>query len=337
MNQQPSGKKIILNLFGIYLIWGSTFLAIKYGIESFPPFLLAGIRFLFASAILFAISYFRGEPGLSRDDLKVAAISGPLLVLGNALVCVAEKSISSGMTAVAVGTIPAWLMLLNWKFFKGNRPRLRQFVGIFIALSGILLLTRSHTDENGVISITAWIALCMSILSWAFGTLIQRQATQKYSLFRFSSTQLGLGGILMLLAWGIFGSPASFDPQSITTVSVFALFYLAILGSVVGFTSYFWLSQNVDTTLVSTYAFVNPVVAVWLGWLIAGETVTLSTFICSAIALSGLYFVAIQPKQRKVVQTNETTEAAYAGLVVKALEAEYRADSQSKRDEKKQA
>ncbi len=288
-----------LNFASIYFIWGSTYLAIKYGLVAFPPLLLAGLRFVLASGLLFGIARLRGEPAMTRADLKLAGLSGTLLVIGNAGVCVAEGSLPSGLVAVVIGSMPAWITFLNARFFGGPRPRPRQIAGIALALVGIVLLTRAQPGEGGRFDPLAWGALAISIVSWAFGTLFQRRASGASGLFSFSGAQMGIGGVAVLVAWLATGEVASFRFAAVDATSVLSLFYLAIFGTVVAFTSYLWLNRHVDATLVSTYALVNPVVAIWLGWFVASENVSPSTFTFSLFVLAGIALVMGRPPAPK--------------------------------------
>ncbi len=318
MNWRSKQNKVVANLLVLYLIWGSTFLAIKFGIESFPPFLLVGIRFVLASAILLLIARSKNEPRLGRDDLRTAAVSGMFLVVGNALICIAEKKLSSGMTAMFASAVPIWIMVLNWKFFNGNRPQIRQVVGSFIALIGIMLLTQSSLKLESTRNVFTISLLVLSMLCWAFGTLIQRKSTQTNALFRFSGIQLGVGGIASLFIWLGFDQPSAFEWSAVSTSSVFALLYLSLFGSVLAFSSYLWLNRNADSVLVTSHAFINPIVAIWLGWLLVGEAITWNTIVSSLIAMCGLYLIAVKPKE-KTVTINLTHDDYYVNLLGKAL------------------
>lgn len=288
--------QIVLNFACIYIVWGSTYLAIKYAIAAIPPFLMASSRFVIASLILFAISKIRKEVSLKKSDIQFAVVSGTMLVLANGMVCYAEKTISSGMAAVVVGTMPVWIMIFNWQFFQGQKPRLRQFIGILISLVGILFLTQSESQHSGRSSLFTWMVLLASVLIWTLGALFQRKMVNKVSIFKFSSIQLGSGGLIMLLLSPLLDGSSEFAINQISTSALLAVLYLILFGTVAAFTSFVWLNHHVDPTVVSTYALVNPVVAVWLGWLFANESVTMSTLLYSLVVLVGLYLVVIKPR-----------------------------------------
>lgn len=320
MDASVSRWKIILNFACIYLVWGSTYLAIKYAVIGFTPFFMAFLRFMFASAILWTISSFKKEKKLSFADFKIAALSGTLLVFANALVCLAETDLPSGLVAVFVGTLPIWIMLLSWYFFNGLKPQLRQVLGIAISLMGIFFLTKSQFVQGQYGHVITWVALCLAVLSWAVGTLLQRKSKEKNSLFRFSSVQMSVGALAMFLIWFMYEGPDSFVIEKVPMVSVWALMYLIVFGSVAAFSSFLWLNRNGEPTVVSTYALVNPLVALWLGWLFADEVATLSTVIFSCVVVVGISLVVLKKKTR--VSRSETLQSfndPAKGVVKKVL------------------
>jgi drug/metabolite transporter (DMT)-like permease len=291
----PSRSAIILNTLAIYLIWGSTYLAIKYAIEDIPPFILAGARFLFAGLILAFIAQLKKERSLDKPTMIRALFSGSLLVMGNALVCVAEKSISSGMAAVMVGSVPMWVMLFNWTVFKGKRPSNRQALGILISLIGLVWLSQSQGgDQHG--SFAGVVAILFAVISWAFGTLLQSKADTKGRLIRYSGFQLAIGSLASFFAALLTREYADFSFAAIRPLAYASYLYMVIFGSAIAFSSYLWLTQNADPSKVSTYAVVNPVVAVWLGWLLLDETLNVQIAVCTVMILAGIYFV-IFPKR----------------------------------------
>jgi len=287
---------ILICFFCIYIIWGSTYLAIKYALPSFPPFFLAGLRFVMGGLILTVLGRARREPGVSWRDFKIGAFSGILMAFGNALVCLTEESFASGLVAVIVGTLPAWIMLLNWQFFGGLRPVVHQFLGLALSLFGVVLLTRNEAGHSDLTSLVAWSAISVAVLSWTLGTLIQRRAHSRDALFTFVGGQLGCGGLALLAIWLCVNGPSSFHPERVTPQSVWAIVYLAVFGSVIAFTAYLWLNREVEPALVSTYALANPVVAVWLGWLFLGESLTKMTLVSSLFVILGLTLILVRDR-----------------------------------------
>lgn len=286
--------KVILNFLLVYLIWGSTYLAIKVGVEDFPPLYMAAARFLIAGMLLIGIGKLRKETKLEPADRKIALASGSLLVCANGMVCVAETRLASGLTAMIIGTIPAWITLIHWRFFGGNRPRLKQAVGILIAICGIVFLASNDSKGDGQNHYWAVLALLSSVILWSFGTLIQRKSGNLRNVFSFSGTQLSSGCVLVTILALIFEGPRAVTHLHFGAQSIFAFFYLVIFGSLIAFSSYLWLSRNVHPTKVSTYAVVNPLVAVWIGWLFANEPLTSNTLISSVLIICGIYFVIFE-------------------------------------------
>ncbi len=285
-------SKIAFNFCCICLIWGSTFLAVKYAIETIPPFVVTALRYVMASLVLAMISKMRKETWLTAANLRLAAISGFLLSLGNALVCYSVTSLPTGLVAVVIGSLPAWIILFDWQLFRGKPPQWGQVAGIVLSLIGVGALTSSHSEHLDMRNLLVWIALFSSIGVWAMGTLVQRQASVRGSIFLFSSVQSLVGGV-MIGATTTWDGSLAFPWDQITTSSVLALLYLTLVGTVAAGTSYVWLSQNAEPRLVSTYALITPVVAVWLGWLVAGEAVTGSTLSNSMIVLAGVALIAL--------------------------------------------
>lgn len=295
-------SKIAINFCCICIIWGSTFLAVKYAIESIPPFVVTALRYVMASIALGLISRLRNENWLTVANLKLAAISGFLLSLGNALVCYSVTSLPTGLVAVVIGSLPAWIILFDWQLFRGKPPQWGQVAGIVLSLIGVGALTSSHSEHLDMRNLLVWFALFSSIGVWAMGTLIQRHASVRNSIFLFSSVQSLVGG-LMIGATTAWDGSLAFPWEQVITSSVLALLYLTLAGTVAAGTSYVWLSQNADPRLVSTYALITPVVAVWLGWLVVGEAVTASTLSNSMIVLIGVALIALSGKalQAKVI------------------------------------
>jgi len=196
-----SKTTVILNFLSVYIVWGSTYLAIKYAVLSFPPLLMSSMRFMLAGLLMYGIGKVRGEAKLLPADKKIAAISGMLLVLGNGFVCIAEMTIPSGFAAIIIGTTPIFVMLLNWFFFEKSVPQIRQVFGILVSLAGIVMLTKGDMSSADSTQLVGVVLLGFAILSWAIGTLTQRKAGKLPNIFSFSGYQLILGSFLV----GILG------------------------------------------------------------------------------------------------------------------------------------
>ncbi len=296
MSGRVQNWKVIRNFCCVCGIWGSTFLAVKYAIDGIPPFVVTSLRYLSASVVLCVISWKRSEKRLDADSVRLAMLSGFMLSLANALVCYSETSLPSGLVAVVIGSLPAWIILMDWRLFGGKPPAWIQVAGIALSLLGVGALTGSQSHHFDRSNLLVWIAVFASIAVWAMGTLIQRKATAaRGSIFLFSSVQTATGGLLIGATTAWDGS-LFFNWQQIPLSAVLAMAYLALAGTVVAATSYVWLTQNADPRLVSTYALITPVVAVWLGWLFAGEVITVSTLVNSLIVITGVALIALSGK-----------------------------------------
>ncbi len=296
----PARFKIIFAFLAVYIVWGSTYLGILYAIETIPPWALTAMRFIVAGSCMTAIAFFKREPALDFDQKKIAGISGVLLVLANGIVCVVEKWVPSGIAAVVIGAMPIWIMLIGWISFGTGRPTIRKVVGAMIGLVGIAFIAAgdTHSDSSGVFGEFAPLVLLISSWLWATGTLIQRRVLNLKSGFSFLSWQMMSGAVIAVLLSCLLESPWSYAWSSVTAKSWFALAYLIVFGSLIGFSAYSWLSRNVEPHLVSTYALVNPVIAVLLGWLWAGEELTAKFISSTVLVLIGLALLMIQPRPK---------------------------------------
>ena len=307
--------KILLNFCCVCGIWGSTFLAVKYAIVGIPPFVVTALRYLLASLVLFAISRMRGESRLEGNHLRLATISGVLLSIGNALVCYSAVSLPTGLVAVVIGSLPAWIVLLDCLFFGGKAPLWTQLAGICLSLVGVGALTRSHSQHLETTSLLIWVALFSSVFVWALGTLFQRKAALGNSIFLFSAVQSVSGGLLIGVTT-VWDHSLFFAWDQIPASAVLAVLYLALAGTVAAATSYVWLNQNADPRLVSTYALITPVVAVWLGWLFAGETITKATLANSLMVIAGVALIAFSGMARRIRTDRRRKLVVLADLVV---------------------
>src|SRR5581483_1298195 len=265
-----------LALLSVYLVWGSTYLGIRLAVASIPPFLMAGTRFLVSGVLLFLLMMGRGEKKPTVSQWRSATIIGFLLiVVANGGVSWIEQKVPSGITALLVGTVPLWIVILEWLGRKGNRPGIQVWAGIILGLLGIALLVfgRKEPGELEVNPLGAAGLVCTSFV-WALGSLYARKAELPPSALLATSMEMIMGGILQLIVALGLGEFSRFHPLQVTVLSFEAWIYLTLVGSMVGFTSYIWVLQKSNPELASTYAFVNPVIAVLLGWLFAGEQLT---------------------------------------------------------------
>lgn len=290
--------RLIAAFAAVYIVWGSTYLAIRFAVETLPPLLMAGARFLLAGAILLAWARFR-EPDcrITRIDWKTGVISGALLLLGgNGLVVWAEQRVPSGIAALLVAVVPLWMVLLDWMRPGGRRPHVLVFAGLGLGLFGLLLLVGFDSLQgqgHGQVSVAGALVLVLASLSWAAGSLYTKHAPKASSALNASATQMIAGGLCLVAAATIFGEFSTMDLAHASTRSILGFLYLVTFGSLVGFTAYLYLLAHTTAARASTYAYVNPVVAVALGWALADEPVTSRTLMAAAVILAAVVIITV--------------------------------------------
>ena len=289
-----SGVRLVLAFIAVYVVWGSTYLFIRFAVETLPPFLMAGARFAIAGAILYLWAKIRGAPTPSRGEIQGATVAGLFLLLGgNGAVVWAEQRVPSGITALLVATVPVWMVLLDWLRPGGVRPRAGVFIGLALGLLGLgLLVGRGAVgpDAQGADLIGAAVLVVGSIL-WAIGSLYVRHSQHPSSAIVTNAVQMLAGGGALVIAGVAAGEVGRFDLADASTRSLLSLLYLVIAGSLIGFTAYTYLLQHTTPAKASTYAYVNPVVAVLLGWAFAGEAITPRTLVAAAVILAGVAII----------------------------------------------
>ncbi|HEY4597488.1 MAG TPA: EamA family transporter [Thermoanaerobaculia bacterium] len=287
---RASVLQVAAALGAVYLIWGSTYLAIRFAIETIPPFLMAAARYLTAGAMLYAWSRLWGAPRPRLIHWRPAVIlGGLLLLLGNGGVVWAEQRVSSGLAALLVSTEPLWIVLFVW-MRDHDRPAGRVFLGLLLGLTGLVLLVRP--SSTGGIDPLGVAAVMVASAGWAWGSLHGQRAKLPSSPLLGTAMQMLGGGGLLLLASTLTGEPARFHLAAVSARSLLSLAYLVVFGALIAFTAYVWLLKAAPPVLVSTYAYVNPLVAVFLGWAVAGETITRGTLIAAAVILAGVALIS---------------------------------------------
>jgi len=264
VSRPASVLAIALALMAVYLVWGSTYLAIRFALEGgYPPLLMAGLRFIAAGGLMYAALRLRGVPAPTRAQWpNVLAMGLLLLGLGNGLVCIAEQSVSSGLAAVAVASAPIWIAL--FAVIRGDRPSRIEWAGLAVGFAGVLWL---NAGSSLTATPTGLIALLIAPLAWAFGSVWSR-GRDLPSPFMAAAAQMLAGGVIILAAGLLVGERFTELPTLKGTLSVA---YLTSFGSIIGFTAYVWLLHNVRPTLAGSYAYVNPAIAVLLGAWLANE------------------------------------------------------------------
>jgi len=284
-----------LALTAVYLVWGSTYLAIRFAIETIPPFFMAGTRFIASGLILYLLVRWKGAARPTLRHWKSAGVAGFfLLVVGNGGVSWAEQRVPSGMTALLVGTVPLWIAVLQWIWKGEARPGWKIWTGIGLGLAGIALLVLSR-GGLGPEKAEGWSALLLVVtsLAWAWGSLYSRSADLPSSPLLATAMEMLAGGILQLGVGFLLGEQSQIHPAGVTLRSGEAWVYLTLIGSLVGFTSYIWVLQKATPALASTYAFVNPVIAVFLGWLWGGEALTPPVFGASFLIVAAVVLITL--------------------------------------------
>lgn len=291
---QASKAKLIAAFAAIYLIWGSTFLAIKYAIATMPPFAMAAARFLGAGVILYAWSRLRSDVKVRRVHWLHAFILGALMLsAGTGAVAWAEyQRMPSGLVALVVSVIPLWVVLIDWLRPGGVRPHSAVLVGVIMGVAGIVLLVGpSALGKASHINIAATFVLLCGSLAWSVGTVFGKRASVPGYPPITSAMQLLGGGLVLLLVSIVAGEPAHFHVDQISARSLAALAYLIVFGSIVAFSAYSWLLRVAPPARIATYAFVNPIVAMLLGWLVADEKLTATTVAAAAVILGGVALI----------------------------------------------
>ncbi|MGH8610533.1 MAG: EamA family transporter [Gammaproteobacteria bacterium] len=305
----PSRAAIVAAFASIYLIWGSTYLAILFAIRSIPPLLMAGTRFLSAGIILYLAARLRGARSSRPAEWRTALIVGTcLLVCGNGGVTLAEQYVPSGLAALLIATVPLYIALLSWLFGMSARPRPLALAGLAGGFLGVgLLIGPALRFPDDTLAPHAWIGmsiLLFSSLAWSAGSLYSRVAPSAASPFLAAGQQMLCGGMILVLAGLARGEGRQFDPAQVTMESLGAFLYLVVIGGIVGYVSYAWLLRYCDPSKVATYAYVNPVVAVILGALLAGEKLNLMSGFAAAIIVASVALV-ITAGMRKTAPTPE--------------------------------
>ncbi len=287
---RPAAALLLLAFAAIYLIWGSTFLAIRYAVETIPPLLTMSVRSAGAGASLFALARLRGDAAPDRRQWGQAFVVGGLLFLVcHGVLAWAEQHIASGPAALLSSTIPLWMVVLDWLAGTGPRPRALVVCGLAIGFAGVamLVLPAERSGEGGVDLVTGGVMMLGSI-SWAWGSLYSRRAGFPESIPLTTGMQLLAGGCLLFLVSMGLGEGHRLSTAALAPRSVWSLLYLIVFGSVVAFTAYNWLLRVMTPARLSTYSYVNPVVAVLLGWLFAGEPLGLRVLLPTAVIVVGV-------------------------------------------------
>ncbi len=300
--KQPSRNTLLLiaAFAAVYLIWGSTYIAIKFAIETLPPFLMAGSRFLAAGAVLYAIARFSDNyEKPTWKQWRTSLIVGTLLLMGgNGCVVIAQHYIPSSLAALLVAIEPMWIVLLGWLMLKNERPSLKVVLGIVLGFVGVYLLIGNGVsfDGSGLTQLFGAGLVLFAAFCWAGGSLYGLRAPSPKSPVLASAMQMLAGGAVMFAVGSFTGEWTRFDLANASNNSILAFLYLVVFGSIVAFTAYSWLLKHASPAVVSTYAYVNPVVAVLLGWALANETLNAQMLVGAAVIVGSVALITTNNK-----------------------------------------
>ena len=309
----PRAWKVLLAFAIIYFVWGSTFLAIRVGVREVPPFLLAGLRFLIAGLVLFAWMRAKGTVSpTAREWFSATLLAVLIFVLDYGLLFWAERRVPSGIAAVMMATIPVFMALSEILFLKTQRLTPRLGVALLIGIGGVLVLvSRSISFGDSPIDTIGAIALIVAAIGWSVGSALTRTLPLPSSKAMSSGAQMFAGGVLLMITSAALGEFRGFRVQAVSLKAWLALAYLIVAGSIIAFTAYVWLIHHESPTKVGTYAYVNPVVAVLLGYFLGGEGLSLRTIVGTMLVLVSVVAITTTPKKQvsTLPQVDESTEA----------------------------
>ena len=287
--------RVAIAFAAIYLIWGSTYLAIRFAIETLPPFSMAAVRFTVAGGILYAIARPRADRPTKLNWISAGVVGTLLLAGGNGGVVWAEQWVPSGLTALIVATVPLWMVLFDWLFAGGGRPSRTLMAGLLLGLSGVgLLMSSTELGAQSREGLLGGFAVLGASISWAAGSIYAGKAALPRSPFLATAMQMIVGGFVLSLMAAIAGEGGELHLSAFSMKSMLALVYLIVFGALIAFTAYIWLLGVSTPARVSTYAYVNPAVAILLGWLLASERLDARAAVAVLIILSAVALVSVR-------------------------------------------
>jgi drug/metabolite transporter (DMT)-like permease len=296
IDRPPAGVGALVAGFAtVYLVWGSTFLGIKFAVETLPPFLMAGWRFVLAGSLLYLWLHLRGQRRPAPAQWWSALLGGALLLLGgNGLVTWGQQqAVPSGVAALIVGTTPIWMVLVSWLFDNGPRPGVRVVLGMAVGFVGVVLLIGPADWGGPGRALLPVLAILAAPLLWSFGSVYSRRSWSATSPLLTSAMQMMAGGALMLAAGSLLGEWSVLADRAISLRSALAFAYLTLVGSLVAFSTYIWLMRHASAAAVSTYAYVNPLVAVFLGWLLGNEALQANSLLAAGLIAGAVLLITL--------------------------------------------
>ena len=305
---RPPSWKILLAFAIIYFVWGSTFLAIRVGVHEVPPFLLAAVRFFIAGLVLYGWMRLKGTPAPNFREWAAASLLGAIIfVVDYGCLFWAEQRVPSGIAAVVLATIPVFITLLEIIFLRTQGLTIRLALALIVGICGVAVLM-NHSFSLGEVPINraGAIALLVAALTWSVATILTRRLSLPASKPMSAAAQMLTGGALLFVLTAVTGEFAGFRVQAVSWNAWFALVYLIIAGSIVGFTAYVWLLHYESPTKVGTYAYVNPVVAVILGYFLGGEEIGPRTLLGTLLVLVSVITITTTPKAKQITDNTTT-------------------------------
>ena len=296
--------KTLLAFAIIYFVWGSTFLAIRIGVHEVPPLLLAALRFLISGLVLYGWTTIRGERSPNRRQWTSAFLLAFLIfVIDYGFLFWAEQRVPSGLAAVMMATIPVFMALSEIIFLRTQRLTVRLAFALLMGIAGVAVLVSHSLNLSGTpIDSVAAIALIIGAISWSVASALARKLPLPSSKVVSSAAQMLAGGVMLTIASAMFGEFRKFHPASVSLAAWLSLLYLIVAGSIAGFTAYVWLLHHESPTKVGTYAYVNPVVAVIIGYFLAGEELGLRTILGTAFVLVSVVVITTTRSQSAATQ-----------------------------------
>jgi drug/metabolite transporter (DMT)-like permease len=290
---RPTRLLLLVSFAIIYLVWGSTYLAIRYAVETIPPLITAGIRHLTAGSVLFAWAWSRGFRPTRRDWYGSAVLGFLFFFISHGSLHWAEQVVPSGLAALLVATEPLWITLIGLLLSRKQNLNLLNVTGLIVGFAGVLLLTTDHQLSGQSASLIGAIAIVVGTVSWAIGMLYSQSSKSlpSNSVARAGMSLL-IGSFMLLATAGISGEFQGFQWANVSNKSLLGLIYLITFGSIVAYTAYMWLLDRCSPTLIATHTYVNPIVAVFLGWLLAGEVITRRTIVAAALVIVSVICVS---------------------------------------------
>jgi drug/metabolite transporter (DMT)-like permease len=303
--------QLVVAFAAVYLIWGSTYLAIRFAIETIPTFLMAGVRFTIAGVILCLWAKTKGAPNPGvRHWISATIVGGLLFLIANGGVVWSEQRVPSGLTALLIATVPLWMAVLEWIRFGGFRQSGRLILGLVLGLAGIVILV-SPTEIAGSagVDLVGASVLVLASLSWAAGSLYARYADLPRSPVMATGMKMLTGGILLTALSGLLGQWSDFSLSTVSWQSATGFFYLIFFGSIIGFSAYIWLLRASTPAKTATYAYVNPIIAVLLGWMLADEPLNARVFLAAGVIVAAVVLITTFRGQVKRQPTSELSPA----------------------------